>query len=628
MCGISAYLGNKDTINKLISSLKMLQNRGYDSAGICFVNQNKLINIKYASTQEETSITKIENKLENIKINNDSINTNSINTNSITNIGLAHTRWATHGGKTDINAHPHIDYTGKIALVHNGIIENYLQLKEFLNENNITCKSQTDSEVIVNLISFYKTELKDIKLAIKKTITQLQGTWGLVIIDLEQPSQLFACRYGSPLIIGKTCTEIMITSEISGFCNFIQDYFVLQEKDIVTCEYTQNGVKIIKDNIDYKFEKLDNSLIEIDKGDFKFWTIKEINEQPDSIIRSLNNGARLKDEYNVKLGGLNLHKNDLIKIDNLIILGCGTSLNAAQIGKKFFENYDLFNTVLVIDGAEFNTKMIPRNGKNALLLLSQSGETKDLHRCIEIGRQEDMIIMSIVNVVDSMIAREADCGIYLNAGREVGVASTKSFTSQLVVLQLMAIWFAQNKDVHAMLRKESIKDLRLLSNNIQNIIKNLESQVINFAHKILATKQKSLFILGKGKNQYIANEGALKIKELSYLHAEGYSGSALKHGPFALLEKDTPVIFIVSNDSTLSKMKNAIEEVKSREALSLVISDCNISNIDNIIVVPKNKELGCILSVVILQLLAYHLAILQNINPDFPRNLAKVVTVE
>ncbi len=612
MCGISACLGNVKIIQQLILSLKMLQNRGYDSAGLTFIDNNKLKTYKYAS-DSISGIKKIEN---------------FIDKNEFTHIGIAHTRWATHGSKTDNNAHPHLDHLGNIALVHNGIIENYQELKNFLVKQNINFKSETDTEVIVNLISYYKTKYSNMKKAIQTTINQLQGTWGLVIMDLEEPNKLYATRFGSPLLLGKTEKSIMITSEISGFCNYINDFFVLKEKDILIVEMNENDIEIRTQKLNYKYQNLNNSSFETSPGEFEYWTIKEINEQTESIKRVINYGARIENEYKVKLGGLFSHKDQLSFIENLIILGCGTSLNAGFIGQSFFEEYDLFNNVIVIDGAEFNKKMIPRKGKTALLLLSQSGETKDLHRCIKIGRENDTMILSIVNVVDSMIAREADCGVYLNAGREVGVASTKSFTSQLVVLKMISIWFAQNLNVHQMLRKESINDIRLLSNEVCNLIKNVEHKTKIIAQNILNTGHKSLFILGKGKNQHIANEASLKIKELSYLHAEGYSGSALKHGPFALLEKDTPVIFILSDDETLPKMKNAIEEVKSRNALVIIISEVELPENINFIKINKNKHMGSVLIIIVFQLIAYYLAILQDINPDFPRNLAKVVTVE
>ncbi len=613
MCGISAYLGNKNNnkaIDCLLASLKMLQNRGYDSAGICYLKNNNIYNTKYASDK----ISGIE-KLEKSKYQK-------------TNIGIAHTRWATHGPKNDINAHPHLDYTGRFAIVHNGIIENYYQLKQELLSKRINFKSATDTEVIINLFSYYFNLLQNKELALQETVNRLEGTWGLVIIDNEKPNELYVTRKGSPLLLGKTDDYIMITSEISGFCNFVNQYFIIKENDIIICQLNNNNFIDIKKKGNYSFKNLNKKDLETNPGFYQHWTIKEIKEQPQSIIRAINNNARIKNNYEVKLGGLDSLKEQLLEIDNLIILGCGTSLHASLIGKSYFDSLYLFNSVIATDGAEFNETIIPRNGKSALLLLSQSGETKDLHRCIEIGRNKGLIIISIVNVVDSMIAREADCGVYLNAGREVAVASTKCFTSQLIVLSMISVWFSQNKNTYLMNRKQIIADIRNLSNDVNYLIEELEDKVQLLAKDIISSKKKSLFILGKGYCKEIAREGALKIKEIAYLHAEGYSGSALKHGPFALLEKDTPVIFIAPNDSNFSKMVNSAEEVKSRHSKVIFITDKHIDNFENIIKIPINKTFSGLLAGVVLQLLAYHLSIIQDINPDYPKNLAKVVTVE
>jgi len=609
MCGISAYLGiNNNAIKCIISSLKMLQNRGYDSAGICIIKNNILNNVKFASD----NISSIE-KLENKKIDESTI-------------AISHTRWATHGPKNDINAHPHIDYTNRFAIVHNGIIENYYEIKQDLINHGINFKSETDTEVIINLISYNFTKTKNLKEAIKQATNIMEGTWGIVIMDKENPNTLFATCHGSPLIVGTSEDKIMITSEISGFCNFISYYTILKENIIHECNNIDGKLKININNDKLKKIKK-NALFE--KNNYPYWTIKEIMEQPSTILRTLNNGARIKNNYEVKLGGLELFKKELFNLDHLIILGCGTSLNAGNIGKYYFENFNLFDTVSVYDGAEFTNKLIPRKGTSGLLLLSQSGETKDLHRCIKIGKENDLIIISIVNVVDSMIAREADCGIYLNVGREIGVASTKSFTSQVIVLSMISIWFAQYKNVFKINRLNMIKDLRQLSNDVSYLLNCHTETVLNIAKDIINLKKNSLFVLGKSYCQNIAIEGALKIKEISYIHAEGYSGSALKHGPFALLEKNTPVIFIAPNDENFNKMLNSAEEVKSRYAKVYFITDKDINNMfETVIKIPENKTFSGLLGGIILQLVAYNLAILKGINPDFPKNLAKVVTVE
>lgn len=320
-----------------------------------------------------------------------------------------------------------------------------------------------------------------------------------------------------------------------------------------------------------------------------------------------------------------MKKDKLIEVDNLILLGCGTSYFAGLTSINYFKDLCNFNTVQIFDGADFNENDIPRNGKSALILLSQSGETKDLHRCIEIGRKNDLIIIGVVNVVDSLIARESDCGCYLNAGREVAVASTKSFTSQVILLSMIAIWFSQINNINENKRIRYIQDLRRLELDIKNTLNNAENykQYLKFIEN-----KKSIFILGKGNIRAIAREGSLKIKEVSYIHAEGYSGSSLKHGPFGLLEKGFPVILLDTNDNHYNKMSNVYEEIKSRYAEIITISNNNSLDRENTIIIPYNKTYSNILTIIPLQILSYELSLLKGINPDFPRNLAKVVTVE
>ena len=362
------------------------------------------------------------------------------------------------------------------------------------------------------------------------------------------------------------------------------------------------------------------------------WMKKEIFEQIETINRSINYGGRIENKTCVKLGGLDDNKDNLLDIKHLIILGCGTSYHAGLWSLYEFKSYEIFDTVSCIDGAEFDISDIPRRNKTALILCSQSGETKDLHRCIDIARTFDLITIGVVNTADSMIARETDCGVYLNAGREVAVASTKSFTSQCIILTLIAIWFAQNKGIHIKKRQKAIHDLRNFSFQLNSHFDSLENLATNCA-KILKNSD-SLFILGKGNNEAIAKEGSLKIKEVAYIHAEGYSSSALKHGPFALIKENLPIIIIDTIKKYSEKSINAFNEVKSRKANVFIITD-NISsyvNIDiakeNMIEISNNETYGSLIANIYLQLLSYYLSIELGYNPDFPRNLAKVVTVE
>ena len=609
MCGITALLGIEcGTI--LIDSLRQLQNRGYDSSGISSILNNRYIVNKYASTNSETAIEILE------KVNVE-------HKNSINSIG--HTRWATHGAKTDINSHPHISMCGKFSIVHNGIIENFMKLKKDLLQKKYIFKSETDTEVIVNLLSFFFTECASVKEAIEKTTEKLQGTWGVVIQYLNEPNKLYCTRKGSPLLIGNNNKFSMVVSEQNGFCNYFDEYMVLDNRDI--CEIvTCNGKISITTKKTYDKKKIVSQLQSLTPDPYPHWTLKEIFEQTDSSLRAISLGGRVLSNNEVKLGGLEDYKHILSKIKNIILLGCGTSLYAAQIGVSYIKDICDFNVVLAFDGAEFSEKDIPKIGSVTILFLSQSGETKDLHRCINIAKKHHIFTIGVINVPDSQIARDVNCGCYLNAGREVGVASTKSFVSQVIILSLIAIWFSQIKNIHNDKRVEMIRCLKKLHIDIQKTLDISERTVGEFLN--FFNDKNSCFILGKGKGEHIAKEGALKLKELTYIHAEGYSTSSLKHGPFALLEKDFPVIMVAPKNEYYFKSINAYEEIKSRHGKIIYISDEDTPEIEHKIILPKNKTYQDLLCIIPIQLLTYKLSIMRGINPDIPRNLAKVVTVE
>jgi glutamine---fructose-6-phosphate transaminase (isomerizing) len=608
MCGITGYIGNKDAFKLLLDGLKQLQNRGYDSAGICTISDMGDFNLfKYATKKNLSAIE----KLESIKYKN--------NFN-----GIGHTRWATHGPKTDENSHPHNCMFNEISLVHNGIIENYQKLKTFLINNKYVFKSQTDTEVIVNLISFEYKKSNNFLDAIKSTIDKLEGTYALCIINKNEPDKLYCVRHGSPLLISKGDDYVYIASEQSGLSYKSNSYICLNNKDICILEKKDDKITIKTSN-KYTLRKISNLSKVKTPYPYNHWMIKEIYEQKDSCQRAISYGGRLLSDNRVKLGGLESNKENLKNIDNLILLGCGTSYFAGLTSLDYFKNLCNFNTVQLFDGAEFKKNDIPKIGQTALILLSQSGETKDLHRCIKIGKDNDLFLIGVVNVVDSLIARETNCGCYLNAGREMAVASTKSFTSQCILLSMIAIWFAQINDINSNKRLQYINDLRNLEQDVKNILDNGEK------YKIVATKlyeKNSIFILGKGNIEAIAKEASLKIKEVTYIHAEGYSGSSLKHGPFGLLEKGYPVILIDTNENHYNKMNNVYEEVSSRYASVFTITNNNDYDRDNMIRIPNNNTYNNILSIIPLQLISYEISIKKEINPDFPRNLAKVVTVE
>lgn len=613
MCGIIACLLTEPIArNILIDGLRQLQNRGYDSAGIGYLRGQEFQVSKFASTESDTAVDLVDTHIKK-----------EPNFSS----GIAHTRWATHGPKTDINSHPHLSSDGKIIIVHNGIIENYRELQQMLLNEGYTFTSETDTEVIANLVAYYYEQTPgDIVSALRNATNDTTGTWGIVMLCTDYPNKVYCTRYGSPILVSHQSSMFMVSSEQSGFCKLATNYFVLKSKDICIAEIS-DGIISIKTENTYHPKPICEVGRQLTPDPYPHWTLKEIYEQTDSCHRAVSQGGRLLSDNQVKLGGLDQNIETLKDIDNIILLGCGTSYFAGQVGLAYFKELTNFNTVQLCDGAEFTTNDIPKRGTSVLVFLSQSGETKDLHRCITIGRENNIFMIGVVNVVDSMIAREVHCGCYLNAGREVAVASTKSFTSQVVILSMMAIWFSQIHDINLTKRQQYIKDLRQLPYDIQSTLTLAESKIPEVVDLL---GKPSLFLLGKGKFEAIAKEGSLKIKEIAYLHAEGYSASSLKHGPFALLDHTVPVILLANRDVYLSKMKNVYEEVKSRHAITYVITnDVDMLNtVENGILYPENTSYSEVLVAVILQFIAYRLSVNSGINPDFPKNLAKVVTVE
>jgi glucosamine--fructose-6-phosphate aminotransferase (isomerizing) len=620
MCGIFGIVlnnNNKNIYKLIINGLIQLQNRGYDSAGVCVIKNSKFEVNKCASTNKLNALDKLMS-MKDIKESNDN-----------TYIGIGHNRWATHGVKNDTNAHPHLSSDANFVIVHNGIIENYNEIKQKLIKEGFIFNSQTDTEVIVNLLqyNYNNQEGNNMTDIIKQTIEELRGTYGLLIQSLYEPNKLYCVRNGSPLLIGQNEEEVIVTSEQSGFCNKMSNYITLHNDDICVITKIENNIVI---NTAHNYIKKNVTLIDSNQTPHPYdhWTLKEINEQPDVILNSINKGGRIKNASEVKLGGLEQHIDNLKTIENIIILGCGTSYFAGLYGMYFFKQLCQFNTVQVFDGAEFNEQDIPIIGNTTFILVSQSGETKDLHRCIEISKNNNITTIGIVNVVDSLIAREVDCGIYCNAGKEVGVASTKAFTSQVVCLSMAAIWFSTLQNINEKKRVRMVSDLHNLSSDINLTLEICSENIKEYITKI---NKSNMFLLGKGSDEFIAKEGALKIKEISYIHSEGYSSSSLKHGPFALLDENFPVIILNMDQTHRAKTLNCYQEVSSRNSPVLIITnDISISSevSSDIIYVPENKSYASLIGIIPIQLLAYHLSISKGINPDKPKNLAKVVTVE
>lgn len=616
MCGIFGImlLNYDDVINFIIKGLTQLQNRGYDSAGLCVYKNNEFLITKYASTSEISAIDKLLRETKTTDV-------------SELYVGIGHNRWATHGIKSDVNSHPHASNNKQFVIVHNGIIENYSQLKSMLITKGFHFFSQTDTEVIVNLIEYNYTLTKNVYESIKKTIHELHGTYGLIIQSILEPNSLYCVRNGSPLLIGQNEDRVIITSEQSGFCNMVNNYITLNNDDICIIDRKETSINIITKHI-YSKKDVNITHSALTPEPYEHWTLKEIFEQPEVALNSINKGGRIKNRSAVKLGGLEEYSNLLKNIENIIILGCGTSYFAGLYGVNYFKKICNFNTVQAFDGAELTEYDIPKIGNTAFILISQSGETKDLHRCVEIAKNNNIITIGIINVVDSLIAREVDCGIYCNAGKEVGVASTKAFTSQVICLSMAAIWFSTLQNVNEKKREKMVSDLRNLANDIIITLDCCNDVVKKIATTINTS---SMFLLGKGNDECIAREGALKIKEISYIHCEGYSSSSLKHGPFALLDENFPVIILNLDQSHSAKTINCYQEVSSRNApIIFITNNMNIGfeNQTDVIFVPENKTYASLLGIIPIQLLAYYLSINKGVNPDKPKNLAKVVTVE
>mgnify|MGYP001010777420 CR=1 FL=1 len=562
MCGISAILGDYN-YSLIIESLLHLQNRGYDSAGIGILDTN-FYNFK------ELGIDSIKNLDENKALKN-------LRCNNV----ISHTRWATHGGISENNCHPHISNYTLFNLVHNGIIENYLDLKEFLIKNNYKFYSETDSEVIVNLIEHFFINCNNINEAIEKAMTMCSGTWGLVIQYIKEPDTLYCIRYGSPLIIGKNEKFTMITSELSGFSNQITNYTYLEP----------NKLYIINNKNEMNFEYKLKRDVETELGNYAHWNLKEIYDQKDIVQRITCNGARIKNNQ-IKFGGLTEYREQLLSSDNIILVGCGTSYNACLFSKSFFYKLCHFKNTIVIDACNYSESSIPKNSKNVFIFVSQSGETKDLY---SVMNKVSGLKIGLINVVESLIAREVDCGVYMCMGIEKSVASTKVFTAEILLLILIAMYCSNDK----ILVNRYLNDLRKLELLIQKELNTLmDIDIINNG-----------FILGNDNLYPISLEAALKFKEITYSHMEALSCNSLKHGPLALVSDSDFTCIVLGDQETV------FQEILARKG--------NILNIKK----ESNNLFSDILYIIHLQKYIYSLSLIKGINPDFPRNLAKVVTV-
>lgn len=599
MCGILGYIGDKEITPLLIDGLKQLEYRGYDSAGICVVNEGNLKIIKRPGR-----IYELEQKPELKNLNG--------------TLGIAHTRWATHGEPNEINAHPHLDCKGEIAIAHNGIIENYHSLKELLKKEGHEIISDTDSEIIAHLIEkFYSGNLEE---AVFEALKLVEGTFGLVVIH-KNKNEIIAAKKGSPLIIGVGNNEMFVSSDVTGIINHTKKVIYLNDNEIATIKNNIYSIKDLKgNNIDKKIYEIKWEVEKIEKSGFKHFMLKEIFEQPETIHNVLR--GRIKNNK-IKLT-LN---SDLNTLNKIIIVACGTSWHSGLIGKYIIE--EITGIPVEVDYAsEFRYRNPIIKKDDLVIAISQSGETADTLAAIKEAKSKNANTVGIVNVVGSTISREVDSGIYLHAGPEIGVASTKAFTSQILTILLLALFIKQKKGFS--LDSELLEEIISLPDKIRKILEKSE-EIRKVAEKFKDVK--NFLYLGRGINFPLALEGALKLKEISYIHAEGYPAAEMKHGPIALIDENMPVVFIASKDHNYEKVLNNIEEVKARGGRIIVIANEEDERLkrlaEDIFILPKTiKELSPIVNVVLLQLLAYHIADLKGIDVDKPRNLAKSVTVE
>ena len=612
MCGIVGYLGHRDPSEVIIKGLKRLEYRGYDSAGITLHSDSGMVTKKCAGKVKE-----LEKLLTEASKNSGQL-------------GIGHTRWATHGVPNTINAHPHSDTSGKITLVHNGIIENYGTLKKHLKDNGIECVSDTDTEVLVQFIGYiYEKEKLSFSDTVRLALKEVVGAYGIAVLCEDEPNTMIAARFGSPLVLGIGEGEWFIGSDTSPIIEYTRNIVFLDEGEMATI--TQSGFQVININenhiVNKDIEEIKYSLDEIEKGGFDFFMLKEIFEQPKSIKESMRGRISLEN-YQVKLGGIQDYLQRILDAKNIYITACGTSWHAALIGSFLLEEI-IQKPVKVEYASELRYRPSAINSDTVLFSISQSGETADTLAAIKKAKELGAFTVGIVNAVGSSIARETDCGVYIHAGPEIGVASTKAFTSQVSVLSMVAILLAQRlgKDteyIHAL-----IEQMIKLPAMVQSILDDADKIEAIAGHFI---NSEHFLYLGRGYQFPVALEGALKLKEISYIHAEGYPAAEMKHGPIALIDENMPVVFIVTNKG-YEKIVSNIQEVKARGGRVIIVTSEDTEDLshysDHIIKIPSTQNaLMPIITTIPLQLLAYYIAVLKGCDVDQPRNLAKSVTVE
>jgi glucosamine--fructose-6-phosphate aminotransferase (isomerizing) len=613
MCGIVAYIGSREAYPILIKGLRRLEYRGYDSAGVALLNGANLSVYK-----KEGKVAILEDFAKNL--------------DTTGNIGIGHTRWATHGVPCDRNAHPHLSNSHRLAIIHNGIIENYASLKAELETRGYVFESDTDTEVLLNLIEdIQKEEKRTIEEAVRVALNEVVGAYAIVVIDKNEPDKIIAARKGSPLVIGIGQNEFFVASDASPIIEYTKNVVYLNDEEVAVLN--RNGQLDIKTlgNIEKTpyIQKLEMDLEKIEKGGYEHFMLKEIYEQPQVILDCMRGRMNAEQGW-IKLGGVDEYATRINNAKRIIITACGTSWHSGLIGEYLIE--ELARVPVEVEYAsEFRYRNPIVTQNDVVLAISQSGETADTLSAIQIAKERQALIYGICNVIGSSIAREAHAGSYTHAGPEIGVASTKAFTVQVTILTLMALQLAQSKGTISQSRLRTILyEMEQVPEKVKQTLK-LDAKIKEIAAKYFEAK--NFLYLGRGLAFPIALEGALKLKEISYIHAEGYPAAEMKHGPIALIDENMPVVFIATNKSAHEKIVSNIQEVKARKGKVIAIileGDETIKGLaDDYIEVPDTDELlSPLVAIVPLQLLSYHIALMRGCNVDQPRNLAKSVTVE
>jgi len=611
MCGIVGYIGTRPVVPILLEGLKRLEYRGYDSAGVSVVDHGLL--------QTRKAAGKLTNLERTLAADGDLGRRGGI--------GIGHTRWATHSAPTKQNAHPHTDHRTRIAVVHNGIIENYRLLKRQLEDAGVTFATETDTEVLAQLIGhFFEQDLED---AVRLALKRVEGTYGIAVISADEPDKIIVARHGSPLLIGIGEDQNFVASDVAAILHHTRQVIYLDDHEMAVVERDRFRTTSLDNvTVEKEIEEIDWEIGAIEKQGYPHFMLKEIFEQPDTVFNAMR-GRFDEAAQTAHLGGVDMSEKELRNIERIIITACGTSWHAGMIGEYMLEEMARI-PVEVEYASEFRYRNPIVKPNTLAIAISQSGETMDTLWAMREAKMKGARALGICNVVGSTIARESDSGVYTHAGPEIGVASTKAFTAQITVLALMTMAFGRVREMDRANGAEFIEEMKLLPERIQRIL-DKDTMITELAH---AYKDNDNFLyLGRGYNFPVALEGALKLKEISYIHAEGYPAAEMKHGPIALIDKNMPVVFIAPKDRAYQKVLGNIEEVRARSGRVIAIAtegDTEIEEkVDHVIHIPKTIPcLMPILSVIPLQLLAYHIAVLRGCDVDQPRNLAKSVTVE